>query len=56
LGHDRLWHSGSAAGRGQFQKGLTERALAGPPTTEPRPSEEEVESVFRAVIASYAEA
>ena len=34
-------------------RALTARALARLPAPEPRPSVEEVEAVFRAVIASY---
>ena len=32
---------------------MTARALARLPAPEPRPSDEEVESVFRALVASY---
>ena len=48
------WGSGqSAAGWEQHLAELLSRALSGAPTTDPQPSREEVESVFRAVIASY---
>ena len=39
--------------RGRFRRELIERALARFPRPEPHPSEEEVESVFRSVTASY---
>ena len=39
--------------RGRLRRGLIERALARFPRPEPHPSEEEVESVFRSVTASY---
>ena len=39
--------------RGRLRRDLIERALARFPKPEPRPSEEEVESVFRSVTASY---
>jgi hypothetical protein len=39
--------------RGRLRRGLIEKALAQFPLPEPRPSKEEVESVFRSVTASY---
>jgi hypothetical protein len=39
--------------RGRLRRELIERALARFPPPEPRPSKEEVESVFRSVTASY---
>ena len=39
--------------RGRLRRELIERALARFPRPAPRPSEEEVESVFRSVTASY---
>ena len=39
--------------RGRLRRDLIERALARFPPPEPHPSEEEVESVFRSVTASY---
>jgi hypothetical protein len=39
--------------RGRLRRKLIEKALAQFPPPEPHPSEEEVESVFRSVTASY---
>lgn len=39
--------------RGRLRRELIERALARFPPPAPRPSKEEVESVFRSVTASY---
>ena len=39
--------------RGRLRRELIERALAAMPRSEPQPSKEEVESVFRSVTASY---
>ena len=39
--------------RGRLRRKLIENALARFPRPEPRPSKEEVESVFRSVTASY---
>lgn len=39
--------------RGRLRRELIERALAQFPPPEPHPSQEEVESVFRSVTASY---
>ena len=39
--------------RGRLRRELIERALAQFPPPGPHPSEEEVESVFRSVTASY---
>jgi hypothetical protein len=39
--------------RGRLRRALIEAALAQFPPPDPQPSEEEVESVFRSVTASY---
>ncbi|HEX8719001.1 MAG TPA: hypothetical protein VF736_00035 [Pyrinomonadaceae bacterium] len=44
---------GTELERGRLRRELIERALAQFPPPAPRPSKEEVESVFRSVTASY---
>jgi hypothetical protein len=43
----------SEVARGRLRREMIERALARFPRPEPQPSQEEVESVFRSVTATY---